>query len=862
MTDSAIAREAASSWRWLQRTAGIGAGALVFAFAAFAVHRLSGELSLRDLRAAVGNLSWRQLAAALACAAASFVLLYGYDRSALHYLGRRLPAPLVAFTSFCAYAIGNAVGVSLLSGGSIRYRMYLAAGMDGADVARITAFNMLAFGVGVGAVGAVALMLHPEAMAHVTGASAYLLAAAGGAVSAMVAGFVLLCFVRPAPITLGPWRVRLPSGRTALLQLVISAADIAVSGLCLYVLLPGHGVPYTAFLAVYAVATVAGVISHVPGGVGVFETIMLLAFRDHMTVQGLGAALVGYRFVYYLLPLLAAAMLLATRELRSSLQPLAIGLRGAARIGNRFAPLAVAVLAFLSGVVLLWSSATPAVPERLLALQRIMPLFVLEISHVFGAVIGLALLVIARGLFRKLNGAWLLALGLSAAGSAISLAKGIDYEEGLLLLLVTATLWVSRRQFYRRTKLVDAPLSPGWLVALSAALAGAAMLVLFSFKHVEYRNALWWQFGYHAEAARSMRATLAGAAALIAFALVQMLRPARAHPHPPDRAEMARAERIVRSQPGVVAMLALTGDKRLLFADEDGGFVMYGTRGRSWVAMGDPVGPPQVQEDLAWQFRELADREGGRVAFYQTRPQTLPIYVDMGLIPFKLGEEAVIVLPEFSLDGAARKVLRAANSRGARDGLSLEIVGRDRVAAHLEAMRSVSDRWLAAKNTREKRFSIGAFDPGYVGRCDAALVRRGDAVVAFATLMTTDRREEISVDLMRHTNAAPASTMMYLFVQLLLHYKAAGYGRFNLGMAPLSGLEHHPLAPLWHRFGHLLYNRGERFYNFQGLRLFKDKFDPQWEPRYLVTQGGLNPLIVMADVAALIAGGIGGIVAK
>jgi phosphatidylglycerol lysyltransferase len=81
-------------------------------------------------------------------------------------------------------------------------------------------------------------------------------------------------------------------------------------------------------------------------------------------------------------------------------------------------------------------------------------------------------------------------------------------------------------------------------------------------------------------------------------------------------------------------------------------------------------------------------------------------------------------------------------------------------------------------------------------------------------------------------------------------------------MAPLSGLETHPLAPLWHRFGHLIYNRGARFYNFQGLREFKDKFDPQWEPRYLATTGGIDPIVIMVDTAALISGGIQGAIRK
>ena len=846
----------------LVRAAGGLIGAMLFTLAVISVHHLLGELNYATLRAAVTELSGTQLTLAALCTMLSFVLLTGYDVSALRYLGKALPLPLVAFTSFCAYAVGNTVGVSFLSGGSIRYRLYLAAGLDGADVVRITAFNLLAFGIGVNAVGTLALMLHPEPMARLLGIGPQALSVASAAACLVLLAFVILCVAHRRSLVVGPWRVRLPSGKLVAIQLLISALDIAVSGLCLFVLLPSHQVPFLAFLAVYAAATVAGVLSHVPGGIGVFESIMLLAFKDEIAVDGLTAALVAYRLVYYLGPLLGAVVLLGTRELASNLEPLTIGLRQAARVGNRLAPLVSAVLAFVSGVVLLWSGATPAIPARLRALEDFMPLFVVETSHVLATIVGLALLVIARGLFRKLNGALVLALVLSVAGCVLSFAKGIDYEEGLLLLLVAVALWLSRRQFYRHTRLIDAPLSAGWLIAVVAALGGSVLLTLFAYKDLEYSHDLWWQFEFGAEAARSLRAILAGATALLALAVVSFLRPARSLIALPDTAAIDEVERIIRAQPDTVAVLALTGDKRLLIAQHDAGFLMYGIRGSSWVAMSDPIGAVAVREDLAWRFREMGDREGGRVAFYQTRPQTLPMYIDMGLLPFKLGEEASVVLDTFSLAGAARKSLRAAHARGGRDGLSLQVVERARLSEYLVEMRTISDNWLELKQTREKQFSIGAFTPGYVSRCDAALVRCHGKLVAFATVMSTDQKKEVSVDLMRHVAAVPGSTMVFLFVELFLHYQRHGYERFNLGMAPLSGLEDHPLGPLWHRFGHLLYNRGERFYNFHGLRQFKEKFDPIWEPRYLVTQGGLNPLIVMADIAALIAGGLSGVVAK
>src|SRR5690606_14087258 len=99
-----------------------------------------------------------------------------------------------------------------------------------------------------------------------------------------------------------------------------------------------------------------------------------------------------------------------------------------------------------------------------------------------------------------------------------------------------------------------------------------------------------------------------------------------------------------------------------------------------------------------------------------------------------------------------------------------------------------------------------------------------------------------TIDLMRHSAAAPSGTMDFLFIALMLHLKEQGYGAFSLGMAPLSGLAPDRTRKLWDRFGALIYQHGGSFYNFSGLRAFKQKFDPDWRPHYLATSSMLLPL--------------------
>jgi phosphatidylglycerol lysyltransferase len=305
----------------------------------------------------------------------------------------------------------------------------------------------------------------------------------------------------------------------------------------------------------------------------------------------------------------------------------------------------------------------------------------------------------------------------------------------------------------------------------------------------------------------------------------------------------------------------LAGDKRVLFHGDGNAFLMYQVSGHSWIALGDPVGTVPQQQDLVWAFRELVDRRGGRTVFYQVGPASLPLYVDLGLSLVKLGEEARIELAGFGIEGSARAELRQARRRAERAGASFEVVPAGDLRL-LPRLREISDTWLEDKATAEKGFSVGAFTEDYVSRFAIAVVRLEGSVVAFANLWPTGTREELSIDLMRFGRDAPGGAMDYLLVELMLWGRAQGYRWFNLGMAPLSGLESRALAPLWHRMGGFLYRHGESFYNFDGLRRYKEKFVPVWEPRYLASPGGLQLARALYDVSTLISGGLRELVAK
>jgi phosphatidylglycerol lysyltransferase len=174
----------------------------------------------------------------------------------------------------------------------------------------------------------------------------------------------------------------------------------------------------------------------------------------------------------------------------------------------------------------------------------------------------------------------------------------------------------------------------------------------------------------------------------------------------------------------------------------------------------------------------------------------------------------------------------------------------------------VSDTWLKSKGAAEKGFSLGAFSAEYLDNFDCAVVRIGGRIVAFANLWQAPAGAEMSVDLMRHVDDAPNGVMDYLLTETMFWGKDNGFDWFNLGMAPLSGLDNHPLASVWNKAGNALFYHAEHFYNFEGLRRYKEKFEPVWKPRYLASRGGLALPRILFDISLLISGGFKPMVSK
>lgn len=848
--------------RWLWAAVPV----IIFGVSVLAIHRELVDTSVDEIAAAISQIGVGPLLAAVALAGLSYLAMSFQDILALRTLKIELPASRALYIGLISNTIGQTVGASLLSAGALRWRFYAPLGLSARDAGYVSVFTESSFIFGMAGLLGVALIVAPQSIAHL-GISHSFAIAIGSALLLAILAYPALASTWRTPLRLGPVEAPIPPARVAIAQIGLGIADALFAGLAVAVLVEPTAAQLMPILAAFALASAAAAASGIPAGLGSFEAVLLLMapIADERTA----AALILYRVAYYLVPVAVSALTMAIAQRRAALataRRAAVPMRRATAmaeiIARNIAPRAAGALVALAGLVLLLSGATPALEIRMEILSNILPLAVIEMSHLAASLTGFALLLLARGLFQRTAAAWTFTMIALALGAATSLAKGLDFEEASVMIVAMVVLALGRDAFHRQSAVLEEPLSPGWLITIAVFVGASIWLGFFAYSNVKYSHDLWWQFEFNADAPRFLRATLAIVVVAGGIALWRLLQVKRAHPHPATTEELARATPIITASAAADANLAYLGDKSLLFSEAGDAFLMYGVQGRSWIAFSDPVGPPERIGELIWRFREMCDARNVRAVYYQIDSAHLQRYVDLGFSFLKLGEEARVPLAEFDLVGKKWSNLRNSRARAQKDGATFEVIPMECIDAVLPQLRQISDQWLAKKGAREKRFTLGFFDENYLRRTPCGVLKVNGQIKAFANILQAGRQEEASVDLMRQADDAPQGAMDFLFVELCFWAKAQGFRWFNLGLAPLSGLEARKLAPAWAKIGALVFGHGEQFYNFAGLRRYKEKFNPVWRPKYMASPGGIDAIIALTDASALVSGGFTGMFGK
>jgi phosphatidylglycerol lysyltransferase len=388
----------------LRRWAPALLGLILFGVAAWVLQAELSKVSYRDVAATLTSLPRSAVWASLGYMALNYLLLTGFDLLGFYYIGRQDVAPWkVGVASFTGYAISNSVGFAVVSGTSIRFRFYTRWGLTAVDISRIAVIYFSTFWLGLLVMGGWSLAFdpHPRLVARFGPTP---MRAIGIAMLAAAAAYFLISVFRRRPIRLWRWELPVPPPAIVAWQAVLSAADWALATAIFYAVLPpGTGLTFFAFLNAFLTAQIAGHVSHVPGGLGVFEGTMVMLLSGYMAPEQLLSSLVVYRIVYYVIPLVIGMLILVADEARQRWHLFERWKDTFGGLTVQLAPKALAAFTFASGVVLLFSGAAPGGELRVAEVLRWVPLPLLEASHFLGSVIGVWLLVLSNGVARRLG---------------------------------------------------------------------------------------------------------------------------------------------------------------------------------------------------------------------------------------------------------------------------------------------------------------------------------------------------------------------------------------------------------------------------------------------------------------------------
>ncbi len=838
-------------------------GAVILSVALVFLYKELGNYHLGEIIQKLIEFPKGRLLAAVLVTALSYFAVTFYDLLAFRYIKQKLAYSRIFFTSLVSYIFGNNIGMSVLSSGTVRFRFYSAAGISSLDIVKIITFTATTFWIGIISLAGIVFVIEPVTIPAILHIPFVSLRPFGALLLCIVALYITLTVFYKKTFYFKEWEIEIPDWKIGLGQIAVSFIDWSIAGLVLYFLLPDTiHLSYIAFIPVFLLAQISGLISHVPGGVGVFETVIMLMLSGQGGTSDIFSSLILYRFVYYLCPFAVGLVLFITAEISVTLG----AVKKAASFALKWAPLifpgVLAILIFISGAVILLSTALPNIGERMTWLNYIFPVHVMEVSHFFTALSGAGLLFLSSRIQKRLYSAYYMTIILLVSGIIFLMLSGLNYEEVTALVIALALFYPCRKFFYRRASLFDQSFSPAWGAAIATVITITIWFGLFAYKHIPYSHGLWSSFGLLNDTSRFMR----GFAGVFLFfsilSLILFLRPARVRPSLPSGQDIEIVKSIIDRSGSPDGNLALLGDKYIFFNMEKTAFIMYGIQGKSWIVLGDPIGCKDDIPEIIWDFREESYKEDANLVFFEVASEYLPVYIETGMNILKIGEAAHIDLLNFNIQGSDNRGLRHSLNKTAKENYVFEIIPAENVQDLIAELKTVSDNWLGEKNTKEKQFSIGFFDEAYLKNFPMAIVKKENRIVAFANMMYTSDKGELTIDLMRHHSSAPGGIMDFLFLNIMLWGKENGFKDFNLGSVPLSGLVNKPLAPLWNRIGAVIFGYSEKFYNFQGLRSYKNKFHPDWQSRYLVYSKPLALPRSLIDIAILVSGGLKGVVSK
>jgi phosphatidylglycerol lysyltransferase len=612
--------------------------------------------------------------------------------------------------------------------------------------------------------------------------------------------------------------------------------DLAgVAHLYIAMLVMGADASWKIALIGYVIATLILVISPFLRGLGAieFSLTVILKHYGYSTSEALAITLI-YRLFEFWLPAFAGIVSFILKK------------------GNMVLRVIPALLLLGLGLINIISVLTPSLGYRVKLLKTFLPVDTIAVSNYLVFIAGLLLIITSTFLFKGLKNAWRFSILLCALSLIGNITKAIDYEEGLLALMVLLVLWFTKKQYYikHNIRLQTIGIESAMLI-----FGGILIYGVTGFYFLDKRH-----FGIDFHLVDSIKHTLYSFVLLdvkdlvpltkfasvflstirisgtlsVGLVFFTLLKPYFINIKHEDEDFIKAEELIKRLGSSPVDYFKTYKDKLLYFGKRREGLVSYRMAGSFAVVLEQPVCANRLDEMvLLEEFEEFCIESGLRSAYYRVEEESLPLFYSLGKKSLIIGQEAIIDLEKFTLEGKNKKSMRNGLNSLQKNGFKTNIYHPPIKDGLLQKLEYVSNDWLKCTNREEIVFTQGMFDWEKLKNQTIITVENEDEqVFGFLNIIPDFTPDEATYDLIRKSSEAPGGVNDALIIALINYCKLNNYKYLNLGLAPLSGIDQAKDLP--EKTLKFAYEKLQQFRHYRGLRDFKEKFSPAWKNKYLI----------------------------
>lgn len=826
-------------------------GLIVFMAALALLHNELKNLSYTDIINTLKAIPGIRIFIAMCLALSYYLLLGGYDIVAFKYIHAKTPLKPkdIFFTCFVSNVLGNNTGYSMLFGGSIRYRLYSFHNVSMVDVTKVLFFSSATIWLGLLAIGGLVFTFTPVSLEGVTRFTIST-RPIGIVFLIVLSAYVLFSVFRSRPIKFFKWKISFPNIKIVMAQIILATGDWIIASLTLYTLMPVGEIPYFVLIKVFLVSQLLGIISQVPGGMGVFETAIVFLLPHAAENPAVMGGLLAYRAIFYFFPLSIALFMLASYEIARVSKKIDEKTR---IFGKSISSVIVQILAastFFAGMIAMFSTSTPYSSAKLQGLLNYMPVWLLDLSHFLLSTTAAGLLFISRGLQLRIKNSYMWACFFMGFTIALLIVTAQPFVVLLGFTILFVALLFSKKYYYREVPLIDTAFSPWWFSAIGGVFVVSVWIGffvnrqdIFSWIHLEvfFDNMM-----SASDAARFLRATFGIGVILVIVSIEQFL---RSFFRKPVVFDMQDIKNIVNTSDYSYAFNALSGDKKFIVNKDKDAFIMYAPMRDSWIALGDPVGGVKKKSELLWKFKEITDKESVKPAFIGIDHKNIQIYDDIGLDVFNVAQEAKVPLRTIQRNEDAMRYFNILSEGVENDGFKYEVIPPSAFEENKEIYDKIDKEWIKKSSYIQRNFIPGKYEEEYMKDMNFGVVKKDGKMCAFSVIAASKSGYEASSGVIRHTGCSE-NVFEYILFKNMMWAKANGYKWFDLGLTYVPNTDNE--NDMIKRFAKMFMFAEHFDYDLVKLKEFKDKFCPMWHNKYVAVHPDKYIIMFIRNFTALI----------